>query len=646
MAFQGNRALSATELRRAAGPLLTRLRRGKENRAALTDAAWEMEQLYRNRGFPRARVRWRRADPPAAGVLFEIEEGPLVELGKIRVRGARALDPKALRALLQPPRGTFLTLELGGELYSQASLRAWAGAIEQAYRQAGYLEVEVGVPAATPAGEGQAMDVEIEVKEGRLFQVEEIALAGASRILKPETRRKLAALAGSPAFPAVEQDARMVALTDLREQGRIDFRVEAQARIDRERARVSATLTIAPGVVATIKEIRILGLVAVSEEAVRARLTCTAGARLDRGLIEESISRLYRSGLFRRIYTDLVPLAEPGRVRLDITCREAETKDFRLLVGAGSYEGPRVGAGFSDRNIFGLARTLRVDARASPRLQRLRSTLLDNYFLGRDQVAALSGEAWMHDRPHFRESHLSGALSLTRPLSRHTRVQGSWSYRREKVEDAEGELDREEGTSRVGSLTLRLAYDSRDHVLTPTRGLLAEGEVEAANPSFLGDTSFTRFRLGLTSLFPLGTKYVLGLHASGTVIFPYGDTEVLPLTERVFGGGETSVRSFGQDDLGPVDAMETPRGGQFGTLFSVELRRHLAGDLEGALFWDAGNIGLDADDLNLDGIDHAFGVGLRYLLPIGPIRLDAGWNPWPSSHQDDYAIHFSVGYSF
>jgi outer membrane translocation and assembly module TamA len=77
----------------------------------------------------------------------------------------------------------------------------------------------------------------------------------------------------------------------------------------------------------------------------------------------------------------------------------------------------------------------------------------------------------------------------------------------------------------------------------------------------------------------------------------------------------------------------------------VELRQRLFGDLHGALFYDIGSVGSRAFDIGAFG--YAIGVGLRYYLPMGPIRLDVGFNPGQRfAAGSDVAVHFSFGFSF
>jgi outer membrane translocation and assembly module TamA len=150
--------------------------------------------------------------------------------------------------------------------------------------------------------------------------------------------------------------------------------------------------------------------------------------------------------------------------------------------------------------------------------------------------------------------------------------------------------------------------------------------------------------LDLAALIPVGERTHIAARSSTAVIAPFGDSDDIPLQRRMFNGGENTVRSFREHRLGPVDANNEPLGGEARSLVSLELRRALAGNLSGAVFYDAGNVELEWEDyLEMDGFRHAVGVGVRYLLPIGPLRLDAAWNPDHRSEEDEWVVHFAVG---
>ena len=124
------------------------------------------------------------------------------------------------------------------------------------------------------------------------------------------------------------------------------------------------------------------------------------------------------------------------------------------------------------------------------------------------------------------------------------------------------------------------------------------------------------------------------------------EATAIPIDERFFNGGADTVRSFGERDLGPHDNHGHPVGGEFFTVFNVEYTFPILGELQGAIFTDAGNLLPTSEDIGLNDMRYAIGAGLRYKLPVGPIRLDYGVNPDPRPFEDFGAFHFSFGFAF
>ena len=106
------------------------------------------------------------------------------------------------------------------------------------------------------------------------------------------------------------------------------------------------------------------------------------------------------------------------------------------------------------------------------------------------------------------------------------------------------------------------------------------------------------------------------------------------------------MRSFGERELGPHDSGGDPIGGEYYTIFNVEYTFPIYGDLLGAVFVDAGNLLRDASSPSLNDMRYGIGAGLRYNLPIGPVRLDYGVNPDPRPDEARGAFHFSFGFAF
>jgi outer membrane translocation and assembly module TamA len=127
----------------------------------------------------------------------------------------------------------------------------------------------------------------------------------------------------------------------------------------------------------------------------------------------------------------------------------------------------------------------------------------------------------------------------------------------------------------------------------------------------------------------------------------------VPFFKRYFLGGAESLRGWGRFEVSPLQSGQ-PIGGLSRFLSSLELRVPLFGNLTGVAFADAGNVWLDPWSISLNDLRYDVGPGLRYLTPIGPIRVDVGFqlNPEPGlivngkPETRQFRIHFSIGQSF
>ena len=172
--------------------------------------------------------------------------------------------------------------------------------------------------------------------------------------------------------------------------------------------------------------------------------------------------------------------------------------------------------------------------------------------------------------------------------------------------------------------------------------------MDAASGILASEIEFLRATARVSYYFPVTKRTNLAVGARGGIIAPMGKTRssTLPIDERFFNGGASSVRSFVERELGPKDRLGVPIGGEAFTVFNLEYTFPILGDLKGALFADAGNVRSKAADFGFGDMRYAVGGGLRYNLPFGPVRLDYGLNPSPRSDEDRGALHFSIGVAF
>jgi outer membrane protein insertion porin family len=108
---------------------------------------------------------------------------------------------------------------------------------------------------------------------------------------------------------------------------------------------------------------------------------------------------------------------------------------------------------------------------------------------------------------------------------------------------------------------------------------------------------------------------------------PYGGDVELPISERFFAGGASSLRGFETDFAGPIDTSTwKPLGGNALVVASAEIRVPLLRSIHFAGFYDAGNVFGTISDIAFSGFSHTLGVGLRIKTPFGPFRVDYGYH--------------------
>jgi outer membrane protein assembly factor BamA len=195
---------------------------------------------------------------------------------------------------------------------------------------------------------------------------------------------------------------------------------------------------------------------------------------------------------------------------------------------------------------------------------------------------------------------------------------------------------------------LRLTFDYRDHPLLARDGWMVGLAAEAGGID--GDEQMTFLQGEVTAGWyqPLSDRWRFSLGGRARVMLTPAEVSEVPIDMRLFNGGATSVRSFAEREMGPMsDDGDTPLGGLASAVDSAELSYEMIRDFEIALFADVGTLGEDsATFFRHDDLRYAIGLGLRYRLPIGPLRIDYGVNPDRHGGESFGALHVTFGFAF
>jgi outer membrane protein insertion porin family len=434
----------------------------------------------------------------------------------------------------------------------------------------------------------------------------------------------------------------------------------AGADVTRRDREVSVVYRIAEGLQTRTGRILLRGLAMTKEETVRRQLGFEPGDVFDPERLAAARRRLERAPAFAT--ADVGPPRPPPAPFADVEVLLAEQKPWRFELGAG-YDTAVGVSGYlelSHDNLFGTARSAGIrikEAIGGEAIQRL------------DHVDLIYREPWIPGTPWQGQIELYGEHTenlgydlqrvgflawigddLLNPRGpRIFRSQLRYRLEGARVSDVSPDLQAqgiEPGTDRIGSVTPVVMWDFRDDRFNPRRGSLHRVSVEAALPALGGSVEFAKAELSTSWFFSWLPPTVVAISGRLGLATPFGGTQSLPIEDRFFTGGSTSVRGFPENKLGPRDAAGDPIGGEALAVLSVEWRFPLWRWVSGAVFVDAGTVTPEVGDLSFSAFKSGAGAGLRVATPVGPIRFDAAYALQPIPGEDRLQLYLTVGFPF
>ncbi|HEX5050784.1 MAG TPA: BamA/TamA family outer membrane protein [Planctomycetota bacterium] len=651
VAFKGNEGLGSTELRRRIEDYMFDLSRDPTRESAVYDAALELEDLYRTEGYAVAKVEYEYSPPaedsawPATvHVLFAVTEGPRIMVD-LTLSGNAAFPTQQLLALWARRRaGAFA---LGGVIFVEAQVRALAEELRTFYRARGFLDAAVVGPQIDVDLARSSATASIEIQEGVEHTIGGVEIAEAIRSVLG------ADLPGPPVGKAYSRDAlfgyRTALRNALRKKGYPKPRIDLDAApIDGSPHSWRVEVTGEPGARATIAAVDVAGNDKTMDAVILGKLDVEPGESYDGTKIDSALLKLYRLGLFRKVEIHENPVDDdPSRLGLVIQVEENESRAIEFLAGYGSYEQLRGGLRLEDNNVFGTGRGVALDNRVSMKGYSTGLTVTDPDLFTTGATLTVSGEYFRREEPSFTDVAVGGTVAVARPLFDRVTARVGYTY----LDRTDAEAFTAPAQAQLvdfveGKVFFELRNDQRDNLMFPKSGHAEFVSYERIAPEFGASVDLDRVVYRMVAHVPLFDDVHVVLRTEQSALWPHQGSAAVPLQLRWFNGGESSVRSYRESQLGPKDVDGEPVGGEYSNVLSAELRLPLWRTLELGLFADAGNVGTSVQDFSLDNLGYAIGAGLRLLLPIGPVRVDAGWNPDQRPGDDEWVVHFSVGYPF
>lgn len=490
--------------------------------------------------------------------------------------------------------------------------------------------------------------VSVRVRPGGVFRLGDVTLQGDAASLDPADFDLAAGgNAGSEAILAAE--TRMVRA--LKEEGRPLARVTGREVIaDHDTMTLDVAIAVAAGPVAPYGDTTVEGTERVDRDFTAYMTGLKRGERYSPQEIDDATKRLRELEVFSGVAITTPDALEPdGTIPLTVTVTERKHRYFGGGVTYSSTEGAGIEGYWGHRNLFGRAEKLRIigsisrigDASQLGKLDYKSRILFEKPgVIGpASKFIADAGATFEHPDAYDKLS-FDGGVGLTYDFTRRQSASAQLRFEWADIEDTFG-------PSRylLVSLPLQYVFDARDDKLNPTKGYRLMTRIEPTHDLFSGATFFkTDGEASAYMSLDEDSRFVMAGRVAAGTIFGAGLSAV-PADRRFYLGGGGTVRGYRYQGIGPKAADGTPTGGRSFALGSAEMRVAVTETLGIVPFIDAGTVSTGQFP-DFSEVRFGAGVGLRYMTPFGPLRIDGAIPLNRRSGDPRFGIYAGIGQAF
>lgn len=616
-------------------------------------------------------------------IVYEVNRGDRFRLAGVGFVGNQYFSNNLLARRLQLQPASF---ESKGR-FSQQLLRDDTDSIRALYLSNGFRDVQITSSVEDSyRGKKNNLFVTFHTVEGPQTRVADLKIEGDQAISTKDLLSVTGSTPGQPFSEAAIASDRNNILAMYYNDGFPEAHFDEDVQQGPGPNQVRLVYHITEGTRIEVAKVLLTGYQYTRPGIIAREVAIKPEGPLREGDIVDTQRRLYNLGVFNRV--QIAPQnpngADPQKV---VVVDTEEGSRYTLGYGAG-FEIQRLAGGSTNpngtiigtsprgifeiarSNMFGRAETLSFRARVSSLEYRAAlSYTADNLFNHRTLSLQLTGYAdKTQDINTFTSTRYEGALQVVEKLSPSSSLLYRYFYRLVKVSQpviSSEEIPLFSQPTDVSGFGVTYARDRRDNPSDAKHGNFNTIDLSIASTTMASSADFFRASLQNSTFNSFGRDFVFARSIRFGIEQPFGNTTsgiattcstappgstvpVIPLPERFFAGGGTSIRGFGLNQAGPRDPCTGfPVGGLAMLIFNQELhfptRFSIAGNpVGGALFYDAGNVYRDINHVSLawksssitdlNYFSHTIGIGLRYPTPVGPVSLYFGYQLNPPEY--------------
>lgn len=413
--------------------------------------------------------------------------------------------------------------------------------------------------------------------------------------------------------------------------------------INRETKTLKGNFMIETGPKTYFGPLMIEGLKTVKADLIDRKILFDEGELYNENLVEASQKKLIETNLFSSVlFTHGETLDEDGELAVQLQIAESKHKNISLGVSYATIDGPGASIGWNNRNVLGEGEKLTFDLDVS-KVYSVGSLAyiipdffrVNQYFLAR---AAISRE----DIRVYLARTYSLLQSVDRDIGEHGFLSSGIQF---EYIDVNRSISN--GQYSLISFPFAVRYRNVDSLLNPSKG----ASILYRSNSYIAvahrKVSFVKQSLTMNHYLPLTPSRFLTF-AFRAQIGSIAGTSLgsIPFNKRFLGGSDETLRGYSYKTVSPLDKDGDPTGGRSAIYGNFELRFRLSNQLGLVPFFDVGRVSeKTVPDFSGKWLK-SVGIGLRYFLFFGPIRLDAGFPLNKRPLDDSYKIYISIGQTF
>ncbi len=605
------------------------------------DAAFLVRQVLRKDGYGEVQVDWKIIS--STEIMLSVRAGQRLALGTVTITGVPTDEAKKLAKLFSRPAAKDQNFGSSSPPFREEDVETGLAYLRQELNAEGYWLAQATLTSRTTDPVTGIVALTIEVHPGVRHPIASAKITSQDGRGMSETKLATDPFAGRFATTGNLNAMRLAVEDVFRSEGYPDAEISMTRTVDERFFIPEFHIDIGKRV--RLDHIHIEGLERTKPARIAARMKSLEGDWYDEAAMNKRLRGLLATGAFSSVRVETEDVA-PDHIDATLHLDEARAREVTLAAGGDSYQGPILRAAYADRNLLGQLLGFSTGFEFSGRGVLGETKLTDPWVFGSDVSATARVYALIYGREGYTsfETGLEGKAICK--FGDHYSLELLAGYALVNLtEDGLPSSELGETVYTQPHLRLTQTLDFRDSPILPTSGWHLETPFEIG--AAVGNLSTTYAKAGLTGgwYHQLNSLYQLGLGGEWGVLIPSGGGQDLPIDLRLFNGGARSVRSFQERDLGP-SVNGYPTGGEAMWNANAELIRKLGGTLKAVAFVDAGSIARHYDQLGSSDIEIAPGLGLRLDLPIGPVRLEYGYNLTRGPGEPIGTLHFAIGAAF